>query len=388
MRRNRILWVVLWGLSLVAITYYGGAISYGLFWGVSMVPVVALVYLVLVFFRFRIYQELETRNLVCKQPIPYYFVLNNGEKFAFAGISVRLFSTLSYVEDIADDRECELLPGEQQVYRTRLVCRYRGEYEVGVKDVVVTDCFRLFRMRYRLPSTIKALVYPRILRKDSLQTIADIAWQVARDAAHNANQPDIVVRDYQPGDARKQIHWKSTARQQQLKSRILTGEERRGVTMYLETRRSEREPAKYLALENQLLELLLALGFFWADRNTPFAVYMGQDATCPMQVNGLADYERFYEKIAHVMFQEQEEAGAGIRKLLHSGTLLGSQCFLGILQELTQEILVAAEELAAYGVCVALYVVTDENLEEYVRHGSERLRIIPISITADLEEVL
>lgn len=388
MRRNRMVWLVLWVLSLVAITYYGGAISYGLFWGVSLVPIVSVLYLVLVFFRFRIYQEIESRNIVCKQPMPYYFVLNNGEMFAFAGISVRMFSELSYVEDIADDKECELLPGEKHVYRTRLVCKYRGEYEVGVKEVVVTDFFRLFRMRYRLPGTIKALVYPRILRKKSLRTMEDVMHRLTSEVSRGGSRLDAVVRDYRVGDARKQIHWKSTAREQQLKSRILLGEGLRGMAMYCDTKRYEGKQVEYLALENQMLELLLALGFFWADRNIPFSVYLGEDVTYPIQVNGVAAYELFYDKIAHVMFQEKMEPDKGILELLYSAELLNSQCFVGVLHELNGEILAAAEQVAVHGVYVMFYVVTDDSPEEYVKRGSERIRIIPVTVEADLEEVL
>lgn len=386
MRRNRIIWLVLWGLSLVAITYYGGAISYGLFWGVSLVPIVAIVYIILVFFRFRIYQEIESRNIVCKCPMPYYFVLNNSERFAFAGISVRMFSELSYVEDVADDRECELLPGEKYVYRTRLVCKYRGEYEVGVKEVVVTDFFRLFRLRYRMPGTIKALVYPRILRKEALRTLEEIAHRLTHDVSRGECQLDTLVRDYRAGDALKQIHWKSTAREQRLKSRTMLGERRRGITVYCDIKRYGGKMTEYLALENQMLEVLLAMGFFWADRNIPFSVYLGADYS--MRVNGVNDYELFYDKVAHVMFQEKMKADAEILPLLHSEELLGSQCLVGIVHELDSKMLVAAEQVAMYGVYVVFYVVTDDAMEEYVKCGSERVRIIPIAVDADLEEVL
>ena len=75
MRMRRWILLVLWLLSLVAISFYGGAVSYGFFFGVTFVPVVAVVYLLCVYFRFKIYQKLESRNVVCGQPVPYYFVL-------------------------------------------------------------------------------------------------------------------------------------------------------------------------------------------------------------------------------------------------------------------------------------------------------------------------
>ena len=52
------------------------------------------------------------------------------------------------------------------------------------------------------------------------------------------------------GDAIKQIHWKATAREQKLKTRNRIGEEKRGITIFLDTRRESEEPYKYLPLEN------------------------------------------------------------------------------------------------------------------------------------------
>lgn len=388
MRSRRIGWLIAWILSLMAISFYGGAISYGLFFGISLMPVVAVLYLSLVYFRFRIYQEIESRNIVCKQPMPYYFVLHNGEKYAFAGISVRLFSKLSYVEDIPDDRECELLPGEEYVCRTKLVCKYRGEYEVGVKEVVVTDFFRIFKFRYRIPSTIKALVYPRIIRKSELNTLAELADLPGKETLFGQTQLDAVVRDYVEGDTLKQIHWKASARERKLKSRNYIGEERGGVTFFCDTKRYYQDIYQYLPLENQILETLLALGFFWAEKNTPFGVHFSSRKLPMVHVEGMNGFDAFYEQVAHVMFDEKEDIEVRLRDLMEIGALLDTKLFIGVFHEVSDLSLAMLEELATTGVTVLMYVITDEDMEDYVRRGSERLKVIPLPIEAELEEVL
>lgn len=191
----------LWLLSLVAISFYGGAVSYGFFFGLTLVPVVSAVYLLAVYLRFKIYQKLESRNVVCGQPVPYFFVLQNDDYFAFTSVGVRLFSSFSYVEKLPDGTSYELLPGDKYTFETKLVCKYRGEYEVGVKEIVITDFLRLFQISYRVPETIKALVLPRVVRVDELQCIADIQTLLQRETYRAQTQADVVVRDYVPGDA-------------------------------------------------------------------------------------------------------------------------------------------------------------------------------------------
>ena len=86
---------------------------------------------------------------MCGQPVPYFFVLQNDDYFAFTSVGVRLFSSFSYVEKLPDGTSYELLPGDKYTFETKLVCKYRGEYEVGVKEIVITDFLRLFQISYR-----------------------------------------------------------------------------------------------------------------------------------------------------------------------------------------------------------------------------------------------
>ena len=67
-------WILLdlWVLSLAAISFYGGAVSYGIFWGITLIPVTSLLYLAFVYFSLRILQQIESRDMVCGQPMPYF----------------------------------------------------------------------------------------------------------------------------------------------------------------------------------------------------------------------------------------------------------------------------------------------------------------------------
>ena len=125
--------LLLWILSLIAISFYGDTISYGLFFCVSLVPVISIIYLLSVFYRFRIYQEIQSRNITCKHPVPYHMALQNDSHIPFVGVSVVLFSDFSNVKELENATEFELYPGERHLLDTELLCKYRGEYEVGVR---------------------------------------------------------------------------------------------------------------------------------------------------------------------------------------------------------------------------------------------------------------
>lgn len=392
MKVRRFILFILWILSLVAISFYGGAISYGFFFCVTLFPVISLLYLICVYARFRIYQEIESRNIVCRKPMPYYFVLQNGEQFAFAGISAKLFSGLSYVEEMPDDVEYELLPEDRYTFRTRLVCRYRGEYEVGVKEIVVTDFFRIFRLHYKVPGTIKALVYPRIIKREEMKTLQDISIYLCRENQRLQTDMDVTLRDYVAGDALKYVHWKATAKEQKLKVRNRIGEEQQGIHIFYDTKRYYANKEEYLPLENQILELVLALGYFFCNKNVDFSLWCGQrslnSGLIRRQIEGMGSFDLFYQETSQIMFDQQEDSRGLFERLVTQGTFSESRAVIVVLHEIDDYFLQVAEQLASEGQLVMLYVVTDENIEQYVRKSNGRLRIIAVPDEVELEDWL
>jgi len=379
-------WALLgmWILSLAAISFYGGAVSYGFFFSVTLLPVVSFVYLLAVAVRFKVYQEAGSRNMVCGQPMPYFFVLQNEDCFAFTGVSVRMYSDFSYVEELPDHIEYELLPGDRFTYETKLVCRYRGEYEVGVKAVVLTDFFRLFRFSCPVPGQIKALVLPKIVRTEELAGIADLPVPARREAFADT-EPDVVVRDYAEGDSLRQIHWKASAREGKLKVRTRTGEEKEGIYLFCDTKRYGRDRKEYLPLENKLLEALLALGFFFAGRDMEYTVYYGQEGIVESRVRGMGEFDDFYTKVSGIVFGEGENVQDVLEQTAERGVLWGAQVIFAVLHELDDRIMEITERLSAGGAIVVVYCITDRDQKDYVRQGSERRRIIVIPVEAGLE---
>lgn len=388
MKWRRLILLLLWILSLVGISFYGGAISYGLFWGITLIPVLSLVYLLFVFMQFRIYQEIGSRILVSKQPMPYFFILQNETVYAFAGLSVRLFSDFSYVTDMPEDEEYELLPGDKYTFHTTLICKYRGEYEVGVKDIIITDFFRLFRIHYKNPGAVKALVYPRIVHKKELESIRDIMHMSTMETVLNQTIPDVVTRDYVAGDALKRIHFKVSAREQKLKTRTMLGERKQELLLLYDTKRYSEKEQEYIPAENQILELVLALGLFFAEKNISYTVVHGQNGMRTRLVEGLGHFEQLYEETAHVIFDARESVTQLAKEWFESRGHWNTETLIVVAQNPEGELLRLLQILAEEGYTVVLYVVTDKDISELVRQSNSRMKIVAIPIEGNLEEIL
>ena len=354
MRRHRWIFCILWILSLAGISCFGGAVSYGLFFGISLVPVICLIYIACVYSRFKIYQETGGRSMVCGEAVPYFFVLQNEDHFAYTGISVRLFSDFSYVEELPGDREYELLPGEKYTFETRRVCRDRREYALGVRDVTVTDFFRLFRVSYANPGTVKALVRPRVVRLSELRSIGDFRLLLQREAPAET-EPDAVMREYVQGDPPKRIHWKATAAQGRLMTRLRTGEENQGIAILADI---------------------------------AFSFSCGQKHPVELQVSGMRDFDAFYQSAAQINFDGREDFVPVLEGALAAGRFWDSKMIFLVLHEVNDRIMEITGRLAAQGRAVVLYAVTDDSLEEYLRQDKGRRRLIPVPVDGGPEEAL
>ena len=391
MKVRRCVLGICWLLSLILISIYGGTVSYGIFFGLTLVPVISFLYILFVRIFYRIYQEIGSRNIVSGQSVPYYFVLKNESWFAFAGIKVFFFSDFSYVEELPEEIEYELLLGEQYKYETSFVCKYRGEYEVGIKEIVISDFWGLFSIKSTIRGAKKVIVAPKLIQLDELKSVMDISAMMQRDNLQTT-ELDVVTREYAAGDALKQINWKATARMQKLMSRKPVGEEKRGVALVFDTKRYDKKPTVYLPIENKILEIVLALALFISKNNIPVSFFYGQNNTQTGlrqgRLNSVGDMDGFYEQIKKVHFDQNADMRSDLQRVLQEGMLMDKAVVFFVLHEMSDDILRVTYQLATNDTTVICYVVTDENIEEFYTMSDLGRRIIAITPEDELEEVL
>ena len=357
MLRNRIIFAILWILSLVAVSFFGGPVSYGFFFLLTLVPVVSLFYLLMVFAFFRIYQEMDSKNLVANHTAPYYFILKNEFPFSFSGIRVRFFSSFSSLSDLDDGVEYELLPKTGVKKQTSMVCKYRGEYEVGIKTIELRDFFCLFRIRFHNKETLRVIVKPNIVTLPALNSI-NLADVMTREASLHPTRADVLVRGYVPGDDIRYIHWKESAKTGELMVRQMIGEEREGIGIVLCAARPSEDEMKYLPTENKMLEAAIALSLFFTGKNTPVHSYIA--AVKPSKKTALkpAEFRAMYEWFAATEFRSDWTEVSCLTPVFSSPELYQLKTVFLILNELTPALGKGIARLRENGISVVVYLIT------------------------------
>lgn len=106
--------------------------------------------------------------------------------------------------------------------RYRVRCTRRGFYPFGPARLVSGDIFGLFRQQAREDRVDWLIVYPRVLPLETLgfppkEPFGEVkaSWRLFEDPSRA-----VGIRDYRSGDAFRHIHWKASARRQELQVKV------------------------------------------------------------------------------------------------------------------------------------------------------------------------
>lgn len=306
--------------ATILVSCRGGNISYLLFYFALLLPMLAFLYSLYVFYRFKIVQDV-SRVVVKAQEVPYRLLLANEDFLPFTHIRLHFFSDMVRMKP-ADPGVISLLPHEEIRVDTKMYCKYRGTYPVGVKSVEVTDFLGLFTIRYPMMSQIRLTARPRIIPLEQLKIV--LQEQDPKNSLFPVSRlqdlPDYELRSYLPGDSRKYIHWKNSARTGELLVRKQMPEELFETILFMDLtpqgggmgakRPMGAEPSikiKYSmeevrSMEDNIIETALSFVHDYYLKNIPIRVLFMEDSLREILVDESTGFEPFYDKCSELSF--------------------------------------------------------------------------------------
>ncbi len=386
MLRNRLIWLGLLIMSLVGISFYGGVVSYGFFFALILIPVISLVYLVLVFVFFKIYQKVGTSDIVAKENIPYYFTLQNEGFFSFASIKVDFYSDFSSIKGLDNLPEYELSFGDGIKKETILTCKYRGEYKVGINRVEIKDMFGLFKLSYSNKEPLRVSVKPNIVLLNSLNGI-DVNEISANDSLVNPSYADVLTRDYVSGDDTRKIQWKQSAVLGKLLVKKDIGEERSSVAIAFSTYRDCEKESEYLPVESKILEITLALTLYFASEGIPVEQFYMENSPITNIVNNLDRFDEAYSDICSVFFSDENQDSKLYEALSKDNNLMSAKALFLIVSKIDDALLNFLDSLRGFSITAIIYLISDSQ-KEYDYDLGKDVIVYPISKSDDLTEVM
>ncbi len=392
MKINRLIYLVLMIGSGVFASYYGGNISYALFYLSILIPIISFLYTIYVYSRFKIYQSMGSNRIVKGDWTQYTMVITNEDYITFRNIKVNFLSDKSSIE--AADRiiEYSLIPSESDGLETRIKCNYRGEYVVGVDSVEITDFLYLFQITYPLKTRLRVLVLPRIVQLERLSIALKEHDEKNPLSSSNMVEEslDTEIRKYFPGDEGKRIHWKASARMHELISRKYQYIPKAEIAIFMDLAKINEDELKVIKAEDKIIESVLAITNYYTLRRIKSSITYDMNGKKLVTITSKSDFNAFYKDCAKIYFKSD----IPVHILLQDGMQNGREdlYLIVVTHSLTKELYLTLVQAVSNGHPVSVLFISDDVSEDTTRivDGMKQtgVRIIQIMSEDEISSVL
>lgn len=218
MIKNRIIYILATLGCLIFSMAYKGKISQILFLIVLLYPVLAFIMAVIQLLLAG--ADFRTERIAAPKEISFDLFIRVYNRFIFPAVPVELLCSLPDGDAglFSDKRLFVSLPpfGEADI-PVRCRHRFRGSYYGAIKRIYVVDPLRIIRVSKKFERSIQTVFLPRRLNMEDIIFRSAVEQSFAKKQLHSTDKEDFShVREYRDGDILQLVHWKLTAKQDEL----------------------------------------------------------------------------------------------------------------------------------------------------------------------------
>lgn len=296
MRKNRILYIIAIILFLGFSMAYRSRLTSVLLIVVLCYPLLALAAtaLALIFAN----AEFEERRSVHEKAEPFELCMYVANRSVFCFAPAELVCILP-------DRESGVMMGKR-VYaavppfgrcKVLVACmhRFRGSFSAEINHIAVYDPLRIIRLSKKLRREITLIFLPRRIPYGELDAIAESRQNTASAAKFRGERDEFShVREYRTGDLIPLIHWKLTAKQDELMMKQFDESADRRIVILCDFDFDADLPAMRQA--DAVIEAAISLTMSCVDSNIEALVDFGSpDVAMISEITDKRSFERFYQ---------------------------------------------------------------------------------------------
>lgn len=320
MGKNRMIYGIVVVVLFIFIYLRDSAMTYTAFYAALVMPLISYGLAVLT-----------RKNVVAKTELVQTFVKKNEPSTYKVTISNNGFLPCFFACAVFDFESLGLESEEKQAFfslkpfgtfenEAMIRGKYRGVYDVGVKNLYVYDFLGLFRLRTAGQDTTKLIIAPNVITVPAFT--AEITTQgetvVKRHMkGHDYSQvPEL--RQYQLTDSYKQIHWKASAKRQELISKDPQEIEQLATVFFINNRRILKSLELTLSREDKMIDMVVSAMSHCHQLGHRMSMHTLTWAN-PIFTT---DFTRLYHDVSALSFEENGEIHQVLNGYLNTGQVL------------------------------------------------------------------
>lgn len=354
-------------LSLAPAALTNGPIGYLPSLTVLFCAVLSLAHLLLVKDHVRCQARPERTLLTRGEEIPFLAEVENGSRLPVPNLKVQFFlSDSSGCDDHVYPLWLTLSPKERRSFSLTASFAHIGIYEAGLRQVVITDLFGIFRAVSQAEDRQRMEIQPRLLDMESLpisdrQTVEN---DRARTASPLSGMDYVGVREYAYGDPIKTIQWKLSAHAGNLMTKQMESYTNSGVVIVMDFSIPDYDRETRLELADGVAETGAAAGQ-WAIRNGMDYQLLLLDENGQARWCTPASFQDLRAWLPYMRLRKAGDAGR-LADILRKecGSRHGQSNVLLCSADLTEDVLAALQTLKQNRKNPALFLLLPDTLDE------------------------
>ncbi len=307
MKKNRILYVSLFILSLIFIYLYGGKVPYMLFYTSLLLPAVSIIYTYIILSRFKYCQEIDKNFIIKGDKVKFIFSLHNEDFFLYPYIKIKFCGENTIFANQFQTKNLSLLPFREKKYSFELECKYRGYYEIGIKSVELEDFLGIVKMSYKNFETKYITVYPKIIYLDRFNLKTNFVSETHSILNNKFEDAAAVsdIRKYAYGDSLKKIHWKLTAKTDELMVKNFQSTTETSAILILDLHKNNYPDEINTIVEDKILEAAVAVTYYCLSSWIPIKFVYYKDGIVDIPAKTPLDFDGIYKILSKISFIEK-----------------------------------------------------------------------------------
>ena len=261
MLKNRLTYGSVVFILFIFISLRYSSMTYAAFYAALIIPAISFILMRFLKNKIDISEKL-THNFVTKKDMTEYKVKIQNRSFLPCSFAHLHFSLRDIGLDVDVDEEYfSIKPFGSYETSVKISGKYRGIYEIGVTDLIIYDFLGIFRIKLAYNNELKLTIAPQVIEIPELRQIEAVLQGetiVKRHIQGNDYSMISELREYQPTDTYKQIHWKATAKRSELISKNPQEIEQLATVFFVNNKRKLKTLQGALEREDKMMDIVVS----------------------------------------------------------------------------------------------------------------------------------
>lgn len=307
MKLNRILYLSLLIITFTFVYYYGGKVPNMFFYTVLVLPIVSFTYMLIGYFMLKYEQSLDNDLIFKGDKVTFTVNITNRSFFILPYISISFLNDKGGVIQKHKINNISLQPFSKREVSIDYIYKYRGDFKLGVSTIEVQDFLGIFKFTLKNKKLLYITVYPQIIDIDEFYLSS--GYLSDNVSSIGGGQEDIStieeINKYNYGDSLRKIHWKLTAKTNELMIREYEKVGSRSAILILDLQSNNFEVEKNAAIEDKLLETTIAILRYCIYNDAEVKLIYDSKGINAINYSNSLDFQKAYEALAKVEFNQK-----------------------------------------------------------------------------------